>query len=145
MKLKLRNNGWLAPSKSPLSEFFEANEFLNERNRDGFSLPAVNVFEDTEEYTIELAVPGMEKEDFTLSIEDGVLTISAESELEDVDEFEGEYTYREYNYKTFSRSFNLPEDAMEDDIEAIYKNGELIISIPKAADVVKQGREIYIG
>ena len=144
MKLRVRNNRWLAPSNSPLSDFFEANEFLNDGSLNRVKTPAVNIFENEEEYTIELAAPGMEKDDFTVKVDDGVLTISAESSEKKNDEIEGEYSHREYDYSSFCRSFNLPGDAMEDEIEACYEGGELIISIPKAINVVTSGREIEI-
>ena len=144
MKLKLRNNGWLAPSNSPISDFFESNEFLNDGTFDWGRTPAVNVFENEDEYTIELAIPGMDKDDFNIRVDEGVLTISCENDFEE-DIVEGEYTHREYNYNSFSRSFTMPEDAMEDEIEANYVAGELVISIPKAVDVVMSGHEIEVG
>ncbi len=144
MKLTLKNNGWLAPSALPLSDFLESNEFLKDGNGNNANIPAVNLFENEEEYTIELGVPGMDKEDFSIKIDDGILTISVEKETETEDNMDGEYTYREYNYNTFSRSFTLPEDAMEDEIEASYEGGELFVYIPKATNVVLSGRHIEV-
>ena len=60
------------------------------------------------------------------------------------DENEGGYTYREYNYQSFSRSFTLPDDAVEDGIDAIYQDGELIITIPKSVEWVSSGYDIEI-
>ena len=143
MILTVRNNGWLLPLNSPLSDFFESNEFLSDGSKTRNDLPAVNVFEAEDGYTIEVAAPGMDKDDFSVSVDDGILTISAETVVEE-DDRDGEYTFREYDYNSFSRAFTLPQNAMEDGIEAAYENGELIISIPKRIDVVTNGREIEI-
>ena len=95
------------------------------------SLPAVNIKEDDNAFTVEVAVPGMEKKDFHIDLEDNILTISSEKTVEDK-EVKDNYTRKEYSYQSFKRSFTLPKNVVDSDkIAAQYKNGELIIAIPK--------------
>lgn len=95
------------------------------------SLPAVNIKEDDNAFTVEVAVPGMEKKDFHIDLEDNILTISSEKTVEDK-EVKDNYTRKEYSYQSFKRSFTLPKNVVDSDkIAAQYRNGELIIAIPK--------------
>lgn len=95
------------------------------------TLPAVNIKEDDNAFTVEVAVPGMEKKDFHIDLEDNILTISSEKTVEDK-EVKDNYTRKEYSYQSFTRSFTLPKNVVDSDkIAAQYKNGELIIAIPK--------------
>ncbi|MCF6182983.1 Hsp20/alpha crystallin family protein [Lutibacter sp.] len=95
------------------------------------TLPAVNIKENENEFTVEVAVPGMDKKDFKINLDDNVLTISSEKIYENEDEND-KYTRKEYSYQSFERSFNLPKDVVNSDkITANYKNGELVINIPK--------------
>ncbi|MFN7329841.1 MAG: Hsp20/alpha crystallin family protein, partial [Bacteroidota bacterium] len=82
------------------------------------------------EYQIELAVPGLQKKDFKIEMENDVLTISAEKE-EEKNEKENGYTRREYAYNSFSRSFTMPENFKLDKIDAKYVDGILKITVPK--------------
>ncbi len=96
------------------------------------SLPAVNIKETAIGYDIEMAAPGMKKSDFTLNLDQGVLTISSERKEENKEENkEEQYTRREFNYSSFRRVFTLPDSAESDKISATYKDGVLRISIPK--------------
>ena len=95
------------------------------------TLPAVNIKENEDEFTVEVAVPGMEKDDFKINLNNHVLTISSEKTVEN-EENNDKYTRKEYSYQSFERSFNLPKNIVESDhISATYKNGELKITIPK--------------
>jgi HSP20 family protein len=95
------------------------------------TLPAVNVKETKDDYLVTMAVPGMSKKDFKIDLKDNILTISSEKKDEKKKE-EDNYTRREYSYQSFSRSFTLPKDVVNDEkIEAKYDNGELRIKIPK--------------
>jgi len=77
-----------------------------------------------------MAAPGYTKKDFNVSIEDNILTISAERKQEE-EQKEEQYTRREFGYESFSRSFNLPANTNEDDISARYEDGILRLSIVK--------------
>ena len=94
------------------------------------TMPAVNVKENKDDYTVSLAAPGLKKEDFKLDIEGNMLTISSERE-EKVEEKEEKYTRKEYNYYSFSRRFTLPEDVKQDAIDARYEDGVLNIRLPR--------------
>lgn len=99
----------------------------------GATLPSVNVKETDNEFRIELAAPGMKKDDFKIELDKDILTISSEKsrEMEDKDE-NGAYTRKEFSYSSFSRSFSLPQQLVESDkIEASYKDGILHINVPK--------------
>ena len=92
------------------------------------TLPKVNVIEDHNGYKIELAVPGFEKNDFNIEIDDDVLSISLDKEI---DTKTTTYNKREFNFGSFKRAFNLPESANSGKISAEYRSGILMIEIPK--------------
>jgi HSP20 family protein len=94
------------------------------------NMPMVNIREEKEKYTLELAAPGMKKSDFEIEMDNHLLTISYEKEQE-TKEQDNKYTRREYNYSSFSRSFHLPEWVDEKKISAVYDNGILTVSVPK--------------
>ena len=91
------------------------------------TLPKVNIIEDNNEYKIELAVPGFEKNDFNIEVDDDVLSISLEKEMNATTT----YNKREFNFGSFKRAFNLPESAHSAKISANYTSGILNILIPK--------------
>lgn len=94
------------------------------------TMPAVNVTEAKDAYHVEMAAPGLKKDDFKIKVDDQVITISCEKESERKAE-DKEYTRREYNYSSFSRSFSLPEHVNQEKITANYTDGILKMSIPK--------------
>ena len=98
----------------------------------GFSakLPSVNITENNEEYSIQLAAPGLEKKDFKIEIENDMLTISSQKEQE-TNEEKDNYRRREFSYQSFSRSFQLPQNSQTDKIDAHYQDGILKITLPK--------------
>lgn len=108
------------------------------------NIPAVNVSETEKEFKLIFAAPGMEKKDFKVEADDTMLTISAEREKEEKEE-EGRFNRREYNYNSWSRSFNLPEHCDASKIAAEYKNGELFIMIPKTkSEYISKFRNISV-
>jgi HSP20 family protein len=94
------------------------------------SMPAVNIKEDDKKYSLELAVPGMEKKDLKIDINEDVLTISSESRHENEEDKDG-YKRKEFSYSSFCRSFYIPENVNRDNIEASYKDGILTVGLPK--------------
>ena len=93
--------------------------------------PAVNIKETDNDFMVEMAVPGMDKKDFQIDLDDNILTISSEDK-EEKKETKENYTLREYRYNSFKRSFTLPKNVVDSDhIKATYINGELRIAIPK--------------
>jgi HSP20 family protein len=106
-------------------------------------VPAVNISESEGNYHIELAAPGLKKEDFKINLDKNVLSISAEQELEEKDEKKN-YSRREYSYNSFVRSFDLPDSVDQSNIEAEYQNGVLKINVAKREEAKYQSREIAI-
>ncbi|ESU28234.1 putative heat-shock related protein [Flavobacterium limnosediminis JC2902] len=98
----------------------------------GSTMPSVNLSETEREYQIDLAAPGMKKEDFRVEIEDKTISIASEKQerFEETNKKEN-YTRKEFNYTSFCRSFHLPDAAETERIEAIYKDGILHVTIPK--------------
>lgn len=115
-----RNSNWLVSRGTTLSDFFDDERFYNSRR-------ALNIKENEKAYEVELAAPGFSKKDFTISIDNGLLTVTAERR----NEKDKSYTRREFGYTSFSRSFNLPANTGEDDIQAKYEEGILKLSIPR--------------
>lgn len=95
------------------------------------TLPAVNIKESDEKFEIEVAAPGMKKEDFSIKLENNQLTISSERKEEKEDKKEY-YSRKEFSYQSFSRTFNIPENIVNrDQINARYCDGVLCIDLPK--------------
>jgi HSP20 family protein len=94
------------------------------------SVPAVNIREDEKNYNLELAVPGMDKKDMKIDINEDVLSISSESKNETEESKDG-FRRKEFSYKAFTRSFYIPENVNREKIEANYKDGVLSINLPK--------------
>lgn len=107
------------------------------------SMPATNIRESEKEYTIELAAPGMTKDDFEIDVDEGMLTISSQKE-EDTTSEEHNFTRREYNYSSFSRSFRLPDGVNGDEIKARYEEGVLKIAVPKREDTTANRKRVNI-
>lgn len=97
---------------------------------EGSQMPLANLRETNKEYKVEMSVPGCKKDDFDISIDNGMLTISSEKQDETKDE-DNDYVSREFSYSSFSRSFDLPENVEESKISAHYDNGMLEVTIPK--------------
>ena len=96
----------------------------------GNMMPQANIVEDDKEFKIELSAPGLKKDDFKIDVDNGVLTVSCEKE-EEKDDKNKKYRMREYSYSSFSRSFQLPENIKEEDINAKYTDGVLSLAVPK--------------
>jgi HSP20 family protein len=106
------------------------------------NLPAVNIHEDEKQFVLEFAVPGMNKEDFKINLEEQVLTVSSETK-EEKEEQEDNFTRREFYYNGFSRSFTIPDNIDTNKIKADYKDGILKITLPKSKEA-RLSREIKI-
>ncbi len=111
------------------SFFSEAIDRLRAENEVSW-MPSANVKERSADFKIELAAPGMDKKDFVVEVENGVLTISGERKEETKEENET-LTRREFHYGSFKRSFSLPDSANAEQINASYKDGVLSLTIAK--------------
>lgn len=106
--------------------------------------PAVNIKENEDSFEILLAAPGLNKEDFTVEVDENILKISSEfKQSEEVKE--EKFSRREFNFSSFKRAFTLPETINEDKIEASYVNGVLQLVLPKKEEALpKEKRNIQI-
>jgi len=92
--------------------------------------PAVNIREDDKNYVLDFAIPGIDKKDLKIDMNEDVLTISSETK-NDSEESKDGYRRKEFSYKAFSRSFYIPENVNREKIEANYKDGILTVVLPK--------------
>mgnify|MGYP002517312510 FL=1 len=123
---KYNNQNWLP---SMFNDFFD-NDWMVRANA---TAPAINVLENENSYVIELAAPGMTKNDFKVSLDDnGDLVINMEKKEENNEEKKhGHYLRREFSYSKFQQTMVLPEDVEKDKINASVVNGVLKINLPK--------------
>ena len=134
------NNNNVFPSL--INEFFNDDFGLNFFNRN-YSVPSVNSIENNDSFEIDLAVPGMKKEDFSIELNDKILVISSESSNNIEND---KMRLNEFNFSSFQRSFRVPDSVDQDKIKANYKNGILKIKLPKRKDSIsKPNRVINIG
>jgi HSP20 family protein len=113
----------------PFNEWFNSGGPLMRT----LSVPSVNISEDTDQYKVALAAPGLKKSDFRIEVDGNMITVSSEKE-EKKDEKEARFKRHEYSYSSFRRSFTLPDDVNKDKIEALYTDGILTVSIPKSEE-----------
>lgn len=150
MNVTVRKNGGIP---SLLADFFSPVSLFDREMPDvfmgpvsarpGINLPAVNIIESPKEFRVELAVPGFERKDFTIEMDEQMLNISAEKPMEKHTE-EETFTRKEYSFDSFSRSFRMPENTGEEKIDAKYENGILKITIPKLQQVPKPVHRIEV-
>jgi len=149
MTLARLSNRWFPSVPSMLDKFFEGdvmdNNTWNFAGTDS-TLPAVNVRENDNEYQIEVAAPGLKKNDFKVNYDNDRLTISSEKEDEHEEKTGDKVTRREFSYQSFQRSFTVPEsEVVADKIGARYNEGILHITLPKREEVKpKPAKEIKI-
>jgi HSP20 family protein len=134
---KATGTGLVPTFKSWLDDFWGhdnifADDFLRMRKN---WMPAVNIRDEKKTFEIEVAAPGLKKEDFKIRVENGMLFISAERE-ENREETEAAYTRKEFSYHSFERSFAIPENADPDSIAAKYDDGILKLTVKKTKNVV---------
>lgn len=131
---------------SPLSDLFQdlfgdtAKEKMEYKNYE--CAPSANILEKNDGFELQLAIPGIQKEEVKINLEKNVLNISSEKEAEKTDE-NSRYTRKEFVYGTFCRSFTLPDTIDTDNIGADFKDGILKITLPKKVDT-KISKEIKI-
>ena len=134
-----RTQNWLP---SIFNDFFD-NDWMVKANA---TAPAINVFETEKEYKVELAAPGMTKEDFNVHIdEENNLVISMEKKTENKEEKkEGRYLRREFPYSKFQQTMILPDDVDKEKISAQVENGVLNIDLPKFSEQEKEKAKRFI-
>ena len=152
MKNLVRTNGNSFSSiPSLLNDLFMDDWFdssLRNWRSSGATLPAVNVRETNDDFVIEVAAPGMNRDDFKVELDNNLLSISAElEEKNETSDQNRAYNRREFNYQSFQRSFSLPENKVEGTkISAKYKDGILHVTVPKKEEAkIKPARQISVG
>ena len=144
MTLVKFSNGSNNNAVNPFTDVFESifnDSFISDRLTT--KVLAVNIAETENDFHIELAVPGLKKEDFKISLDKNVLSVSAEQKTENKQE-EKRYNKREYSYTSFVRSFTLPETADQERIDAEYVDGILRVTVAKKEEAKMLTREISI-
>jgi HSP20 family protein len=146
MSLIHENKDGFLSGIAPYWEDFFGRDIMARAGRGGASsVPAVNIEEEKESFKVTLAAPGFQRGDFTIEIDNGVLTVSSKKEEHEEHEERGKYTRREFRYHTFKRSFTLPKAVDVEKIEARYTDGILSIRLPKKEEEKKQAiRQIPI-
>ncbi len=138
-------NTALSPFNQLLDGFFNSTigDFIG--SDAVFIHPRVNIVENANDFSIQVAAPGLQKSDFNINLEGRNLTISAsqESSVEESNE-KGKFTRREYNYGSFTRNFTLPLNVERQNIDAEYKDGILSIVIPKKEEAKESNKTIEI-
>jgi HSP20 family protein len=135
----MRTNNWIP---SVFNDLFDV-DFMPKAN---CTAPAINVKESDEAYTVELAAPGMKKEDFNVHINDeGNLIIKMEQKNEKKEDKNTRYLRREFSYSKFEQTLILPDDVRKDAISAKVEHGVLTVELPKLIEEkVKVSRQIDI-
>jgi len=132
----IRNN---RNTPSLFDDFFGRNFWNDAFEKSGWSSnPSVNVYEKKDDFEIEVAAPGLDKKDFHIDLKDNVLTISSEKKEEKEQKNGEKVIFSEFNYTSFSRSFQVPEGVDVNKINASHKNGILKITLPKMEEYKKQ-------
>jgi len=136
-----KKNNVLLPGFNDIFESFFNDSFISDRMVT--RVPAANISETSDHFHVELAAPGLKKEDFKLNLDKNMLSISVEQRSENNDD-QKNYSKREYSYSSFVRSFTLPETADDNSIEAEYTDGILKINIAKKEEAKSVRRQIEV-
>ena len=131
----------LVPSFSNVFDSIFTDSFFS--GRDMALVPAVNISETADNFHIELAAPGLAKEDFKVNLERKMLTISVQKEQSSEEQGKN-FSRKEFSYSSFIRSFTLPESADDSNIQAKYADGVLRLDIPKREEAKMASRQISI-
>lgn len=138
--IKFKNN-----FPSFLDEFLGHDAFKHDINYSNSasanSFPAINIKNHNDHFELEMAAPGLQKEDFKIEIQNNVLDVSSETKNENKED-QKNYTRREFNYRSFKRTFTLPEYVSEKNISANYEKGVLRIEIPKKIEEQKESSRL---
>ncbi len=139
MTLIKRNGNLYNGMPNVFDDFFTRDLFdwgLSNNSNTGTTIPAVNVKETPDFFEVEVAAPGMTRDDFKVELNNNMLTISSEKQQQN-EQKEGEkFTRKEFSYQSFQRSFQLSREAVDaDNIQAKYENGVLRLMIPKREEV----------
>jgi len=105
-------------------------------------VPPVNIKETETAFSVMLVAPGLKKEDFNIEVDKDVLTISSQVNPEQPEQMEGKFTRREFVQASFKRAFTLPETVKEDEINAVYADGILTLTLPKKEEAQPKAKRL---
>jgi len=137
----------------PRSSLFDLDRFFDDfwapvrpgtESPDVAFMPRVDVKDKKDHIEISAELPGVKKEDIDVTLENGILTLSAESKQEDKEEQDGRVVRQERRYGRYQRSFNLGTGVQESDIKAQFNDGVLTLHAPKAQEETPESRRIQI-
>lgn len=128
------------PTNEAFNRYFEG-EFEKPKFK-SCNAPAANIIENNDAFEVVLAVPGMDKKNFKMNIEEDILTVSAEMDTKNEENIN--FTRKEFSYGNFNRSFYVPDSVDAEKIKASYNNGLLSIVLPKKPEKVKVTKEIKV-
>jgi HSP20 family protein len=138
MSLIKKDVGYVPTLSNFFDDFFTRDLFnWPSSSSTGTSIPKVNIYETDSEFHVEMAAPGMTKDDFKVELDNNMLTISSQKETETEDEKKN-YQRREYSYQSFVRTFHLPDSAEAEKINAKYLDGVLNLVIPKKEEAKRK-------
>ena len=123
-----------------LDELFDDRWFSFDTFNQTF--PAEKTIEKENQYLLEIAVPGLDKKDFEIQIQNDLISISSISKQEKEVKDNFNYNRQEFNYNSFHRTFSLPKEVDQSKIKAIYTNGILTITLPKLKEVISKSRKL---
>ena len=135
------------PNRSVMSPISEWDNFLDEFFGNSVEykrprwIPNVDIHENKKDFTLSMDLPGLSKKEVSLNVDDNVLTIAGERSYSEKSE---DARRVERAYGKFKRSFSLPENVNASEINASFKNGELIVSLPKTEETLSKSKEIKI-
>lgn len=133
------------PTLRSLDSFLDnlLNDTPVSNNNSSLNFPAVNIFETNDDYELEFNVPGRKKEDFKITVDKSILSVSFEKKEEQKEENK-KFIKKEFSAQSFKRSFTLDEKINADDINAKYENGILHLTLPKKEEVKVLPKEISV-
>lgn len=127
-----------------MENFWNDSNWFRPELSERFSVPAVNIKNNEKEFEIELAAPGLKKEDFNIEVEENVLKLSVNKSSENTEE-KNNYTRKEFSYFNFQRNFALPKNVIDtENVQANYSDGILKIALPKQIESKETVKKITV-
>ena len=133
----VKRNSFFPASTALFDDFFTRDLFDWSKSEGNGLVPRVNIKENNDGFSVDIAAPGMKKEDFQVELDNDMLTVSSEVS-QNQEEKDERYTRKEFSYHAFRRSFYLPNTVELDEINATYKDGILNLWIPKREEAKKK-------
>jgi len=139
MTLVKRDVGYIPTISNFFDDFFTRDLFnWPSDSSTGTSIPKVNIYETDTEFHVEMAAPGMRKEDFNVELDNNSLTISSQKSSETEEKHKKNFQRKEFSYLSFQRTFHLPDSAEAEKINAKYGDGILSLIIPKKEEAKRK-------